>query len=87
MTRDEVRQYLETFWDDRTDTILIPDGLEASFVGVDFSDDLPRAVFSRTKAVAILAQHMSVDDAEEYFSFNVGCAYVGPQGPLWIETP
>jgi hypothetical protein len=30
---------------------------------------------------------MSAEDARDYFEFNIECAYVGEQTPLFITTP
>jgi hypothetical protein len=72
------------------DDILIPDGLEAAFVGLDLDSAThsPRAVFSREVAIEELMRtnHWSYEDAVEYFEANVSCAYVGPHTPLWITT-
>lgn len=74
--------------DEHGDTVLLPDGLEASFVGIDHNDGMPRGVFSREVAIETLMRvgEMNYEDAVEYWEFNVACAYVGEQTPLWIST-
>ena len=66
--------------------MVLADGLEEAFVGVDLDSEEPRAVYSREKCIAILARDMGEEQAVEYFDFNVAGAYVGPQTPLFITT-
>ena len=83
MTRDQIQQWLE----DRDLTVILADGLDEAFLGIDDSDDQPRAVYSADKCVEILARDMTHEEAWEFFDFNVLGAYVGPQTPLYIRTP
>jgi hypothetical protein len=83
MTRDEISKWLE----DRELTAVLADGLDEAFLGIDTSGDEPRAVYSIEKCVEILARDMGEESAVEYFDFNVAGAYVGPQTPIFIQTP
>lgn len=83
MTRDEIDKWAE----DRDITILLADGLEGAFLGVDETGEAPRAVYSIEECIRILSKDMSREDAEEYFDYNVSGAYVGEQTPLFIHTP
>jgi hypothetical protein len=83
MTRDEISKWLE----DRDQVTLLADGLDEAFLGIDTSGDEPRAVYSTEKCIEILAREMGREDAVEYFDFNVAGAYVGPQTPIFIQTP
>jgi hypothetical protein len=44
-------------------------------------------VYSTKKCIEILARDMGEENAVEYFDFNVAGAYVGPQTPIFIQTP
>jgi len=83
MTRDEISKWLEN----RDQVALLADGLDEAFLGIDTSGDEPRAVYSTEKCIEILAREMGREDAVEYFDFNVAGAYVGPQTPIFIQTP
>lgn len=84
LTRQQISRWLE----ERETALLLADGLEEAFLGVDDSDtDHPRAVYSVDRCIEILSRDMSPEDAVEYFDYNVACAYVGEQTPLFIETP
>lgn len=86
--RRTIEEMIDHTVSEHADTILIPDGLEAAFVGLDMNSEMPRAVFSRELAIEILMRQgqMSYEDAVEYYEFNVAGAYLGRQTPLWIST-
>jgi len=68
-------------------SLILADGFEEAFLGVDYDDnDLPRAVYSRDKCIEILSREMQHEEAIEFFDFNVDCAYVGHQTPIYIDT-
>jgi hypothetical protein len=48
--------------------------------------DEPVVAYDTTKIVAILSRSMSVDEAYEFFEFNILGAYVGDKTPLFITT-
>ena len=82
LTRKDIEEWLE----ERELTLLLADGFEDAFLGVDVTGDEPRAVYSIDACLRILSEDMDPDDAEEYFWFNVAGAHVGPQTPLFILT-
>jgi hypothetical protein len=83
MTREQIQNWLE----DRDLTVLLADGLDEAFLGIDDSGEEPRAVYSVQECIRILSKDMSPTEAEEYFWYNTAGAYVGEQTPLFIETP
>ena len=82
MTRKDIEEWL----DERELTLLLADGLDDAFLGVDVTSGTPRAVYSIDACLRILSEDMDGDDAEEYFWFNVANAHVGPKTPLFIQT-
>jgi hypothetical protein len=66
--------------------LLIADGFDAAILGV--SDPCPSreacVVYDREQVIAILAEQMSHEEAEEYFVFNVVGAWVGPNTPIFV---
>lgn len=46
----------------------------------------PAVAYDTTKVVEILSRSMSVDEAYEYFDYNILGAYVGDKTPLFITT-
>lgn len=83
MTRDKIDQWLK----DRDLTVLLADGLDEAFLGVDENDGVVRAVYSIEECIRTLSKDMSPEEAEEYFWYNTAGAYVGEQTPLFIHTP
>jgi hypothetical protein len=74
-----INQYLE----DHDVQTLSADGFDSAILGV--CND--RIAYSVAKCVRILVDrdHMSPQEALEYFEFNVEGAYVGEKTPLWID--
>jgi len=81
MTRDEINDYVDEHYPE--EEILLLDGLDEAFIGLTTTDI--RAVYSVQKIIEILSKDMSEEDAYEYFSYNIECAYVGEKTPLYIN--
>lgn len=65
--------------------LLKMDGFDDAIIGVCYSGvEAPKLVYSREAMVQILVMYhdMSLEDAEEYVSYNCEGAYVGPSTPL-----
>ncbi len=60
------------------------DGFNKAIIGRDYERN--RVVYSIERMLAILMEQsdMSMDEAREYFDFNIGCAYVGEMTPLYV---
>ena len=81
---DALLDWLKSVLDDEQD-LPLADGLDEAFIGVT-EDEPPRAVYDSQKVISILIREgMSYDEAQEFFSFNVAGAYIGPQTPIWIN--
>jgi hypothetical protein len=69
------------------ETVHLPDGMDDAFVGIARQFNIPFAVYSRTKCIGILLEEMdSIEEAEDYFNFNVASSYLGGGTPAFIET-
>jgi hypothetical protein len=69
--------------------MLVADGYDSAIIGVTSilgrSQDV--LVYDSTKVIALLVDEgMPYEDALEYFSFNIECAYMGEGTPLFM-TP
>ena len=60
---------------------LIADGFNDAVIGVEIN--LMCLIYSVSKCLEILREHMSEEDAIEYFEYNISNAYVGEQTPIW----
>jgi len=61
------------------------DGFDDAIIGLDESS--MRLIYSTTKCIEILMfqSEMLLDEAIEYFDFNVRGAYMGEKTPIWCE--
>ncbi|MFW6246626.1 MAG: hypothetical protein ACOC22_00420 [bacterium] len=62
---------------------LSADGFEDAIIGISGN----KLVYSNQKCIEILMirDGMSLDEAVEYFTFNVEGAYMGEKTPIWVE--
>jgi hypothetical protein len=65
--------------------ILKADGFDRAVIGIELGT--MRLVYSVTKCLEILMvdDEMSLEDAIEYFEYNVRGSYVGEKTPIWCE--
>lgn len=77
-----LEQILEYFEEDE---FLKADGFDEAVIGVD--EPSMRLIYSVTKCLEILVvnEEMSLEEAIEYFDFNVRNTYVGDKTPIWCE--
>lgn len=69
---------LECFTDEE---IVKANGFDAAVIGIDESS--MRLVYSVSKCIKILYAEMSVEEAIEFFEFNVRGSYIGDKTPIW----
>lgn len=74
MLQDIIENYYE-------EEFLIADGFDDAVIGVD--EYSMRLIYSVTKCLEILSEHMSDEDAMEYFTYNVSGAWMGDKTPIW----
>jgi hypothetical protein len=65
--------------------VLLADGFESAFLGIARQFGKPFAVYDQHECIRQLAESMSIEEAEEYFSYNVEGAWVGENTPAFIE--
>ena len=73
---------------------LLADGFEEAYIGctsgfrASGGNTDPVAVYDRAKCIQILIERdgMSHTEAEEFFSFNTEGAYVGDNGPIYVDV-
>lgn len=78
-------ELLEALIESHPDTkFLTADGFDEAIIG--YHQQSERLIYSVRKCVEILVEDgMTVQDAEEYFYFNVEGAYVGEKTPIWCD--
>ena len=65
--------------------ILKADGFDEAVIGIEESS--MRLIYSVGKCIEILMvrDEMSLEDALDYFRYNVSGSYVGEKTPIWSE--
>ena len=64
--------------------ILKADGFDDAVIGID--TQTMRLVYSVTRCVeTLILNGMDMEDAVEYFDFNVRGSYVGEKTPIWCD--
>jgi len=73
---------IETILDRYQDEqFLKADGFDDAIIGVD--ESTMRLIYSVSKCIEILCKDMDMEDAIEYFDFNVSGSYMGEKTPIW----
>lgn len=77
-----LEEIIEYYQDDE---ILKADGFDGAVIGID--EKSMRLIYSVRKCIEILIteQEMTLEDALDYFGYNVSGSYVGEKTPIWCE--
>lgn len=86
LNRKMIGEFIEEYFPDDANNILLADGFEEAFLGVGCAYTGKNvAIYDRAKCIRSLEKDMSNTEAEEYFGFNVECAYVGDYTPIFMH--
>jgi hypothetical protein len=78
------RELIISLYSDHDDEgLLFADGFDDAIIGICPSS--LRVVYSRSKAINILSEDMSLEAAVEFAEYNTFAAYVGERTPIWVE--
>jgi hypothetical protein len=82
-TENRLLKGLITYYED--EELLLADGFDDAVIGIDESS--MRVIYSSGKCIEILMlqSEMLLDQAIEFFEFNVKGSYVGDKTPIWCE--
>ena len=82
MSSSKLKKILELYPDD---TFVIADGFDDAIIGVD--DNNLKIVYDIDEVINILIRDgMEVDDAIEYYEYNIVGSYVGENTPSFIRV-
>jgi hypothetical protein len=82
--RLNIREALAEDWDAEL-LFLSEEEFDEAIIGVsERIGDEPVVAYDTTKIVEILSHSMTVDEAYEYFEFNILGSYVGKKTPVFI---
>jgi hypothetical protein len=79
--RGEIKDWLA----DVNPDALVADGFDDALIGWTAGFGPTLAVYDRQKCIQSLMANMTEEEAEDFFEFNCAGAYVGENGPLFIE--
>ena len=85
--KEDIVEYLQEQHPEIYTDILLADGFEEAFMGVSYSfGSAPKACYDTHKCIDILQKRdgMTLDEAVEYFDYNVTGAYVGEFTPSFM---
>ena len=63
--------------------ILLADGYDDCLIGLAFREGELVALYSAERIIEKLSEDMTMEEAYEYFEFNIEGAYVGPKTPMF----
>lgn len=73
---------LERILDNYPDeSFLKADGFDEAVIGLD--ETTMKLIYSVDKCIQILSRDMEMEDAIEFFTFNVSGSYMGEKTPIW----
>jgi hypothetical protein len=82
MSNNNIQQIIEIYPEG---TFLVADGFDDAIIGVD--EENFRVVYDIDKVITILMRDdMSMDEAYEFYYYNIVGSYVGDNTPIFIRT-
>jgi hypothetical protein len=68
--------------------LLFADGFDDCILGITVNDKgIAVVLYSEEKIIESLARDMPLEEAIEYFDYNIKGAYVGDRTPVFLEDP
>ena len=82
-TENRLLKGIISYYED--EELLLADGFDDAVIGID--ESTMRIIYSSGKCIEILMlqSEMLLDQAVEFFEFNVKGSYVGDKTPIWCE--
>lgn len=80
-------EVINEYFEENDIQALTADGFDEAIIGiVDIPNTPTRVAYSVKRSIEILLkQGMDLDEAVEYFDFNVRGAYMGETTPIWVD--
>jgi hypothetical protein len=66
--------------------LLTLDGFDEAVLGVVERAGLLAVCYDRNKIISILMRDMNLDEAMEYYEFNILGAYMGESTPVYLDV-
>ena len=83
----DVKKYLEEYYFDEQEDLIVFDGLDEAFIGVGYIFHKAFVCYDKDKIISILMDRdcMTYDEAIEFFDFNIAGLYAGERTPIILE--
>jgi hypothetical protein len=82
MSNNNIQQIIEMYPEE---TFLVADGFDDAIIGID--EENGKIVYDIDKVITILMRDdMSMDEAYEFYYYNIVGSYVGDNTPIFIRT-
>ena len=80
--------YLDILLERGVESIAMPTGMDSAIIGIAHNgDEGPTLAYDLHKVIDLLTkQGMSLEEAQEFFDFNMMSAKVGAAMPIYIEA-
>ncbi len=85
-----MKKWVGEYADEYGERLLTMDGFDDCILGIaSIHSKPPFVVYNSRAVVARLVERdgMTQEEAEEYFAFNMECAYLGEGTPAFLRTP
>jgi hypothetical protein len=80
-----MRSKIEKLCEENDMNVLFADGFDEAIIGLGRCFSHYKVIYDKEMVINILTKDMTVEDAEEYFEFNIVGAYVGDETPVFLE--
>jgi hypothetical protein len=88
--KKSMRQLVEKVVESSEEDVLFANGFDEAILGLSLDNPKEglRVIYDYSKCISILEERdgMTLEEAEEFFSFNVVGAWVGEGTPLYVLT-
>lgn len=81
------RQEIEKICKQKNITVLFADGFDDAIIGIGKCFQYYKVVYHKSKIIDIIINEwgLSLEEAEEYYEYNISGSYVGEQTPVFLE--
>jgi murein tripeptide amidase MpaA len=80
--RDIRKELVEQTGDE---SLLFADGFDSCIIGYALYNGVYKVIYDKSKILIELSKHMSFEESDEYFLYNIQNAYVGDRTPVYVD--
>ena len=80
-----MKDKIEKFCVESEIDVLFADGFDDAIIGLGRCFNTYKVIYDKSKLIKKLMEDMTMEEAEEFFEFNIIGSYVGDGTPVFIE--